>query len=50
MDLETKCFIQDIQIVELNEQLAQCRAENDKLKSKLKKIQDILDGKRVIYG
>jgi len=50
MDLETKCFIQDIQIVELNEQLAQCRAENDELKSKLKKIQDILDGKSVIYG
>ena len=49
MDLETKCFIQDVQIVELNEQLTQCRAENDKLKSKLKKVQDVLNDKRVIY-
>ena len=49
MDLETKCFIQDVQIVELNEQLAQCRAENDKLKAKLKRVQSVLDDKRVIY-
>ena len=49
MDLETKCFIKDVQIVELNEQLTQCRAENDKLKAKLKRVQDVLDDKRVIY-
>jgi uncharacterized coiled-coil protein SlyX len=49
MDLETKLFIQDVQIVELNEQLAQCRAENDKLKAKLKRVQSVLDDKRVIY-
>ena len=49
MDLETKCFIQDVQIVELQEQLTQCRAENDKLKAKLKRVQDVLDDKRVIY-
>lgn len=49
MDLETKCFIQDVQIVELNEELAQCRAENDKLKAKLKRVQDVLNEKRVIY-
>ena len=49
MDLETKLFIQDVQIVELNEQLTQCRAENDKLKAKLKRVQDVLDNKRVIY-
>lgn len=49
MDLETKCFIQDVQIVELQEQLTQCRAENDRLKAKLKRIQSVLDDKRVIY-
>jgi len=49
MDLETKCFIQDVQIVELQEQLTQCRAENDRLKSKLKRVQDVLNDKRVIY-
>lgn len=41
MDLETKLFIQDVQIVELNEQLTQCRAENEQLKAKVKRLQDI---------
>ena len=49
MDTETELLIRDVTISELREQLDICQAENDKLKSKLKRVQDVLNDKRVIY-